>query len=77
MVLSKSRDFGFAQIPVIRLHANEFFLVNGAVFCRLQLALDLSQQFSHLTLPQRVPKVTYNFDKRRVSGCMLAVETSL
>jgi hypothetical protein len=48
----KSRDFWFALIPVVRPHTNEFFLVNSAVFCRLGLALNLSQQFSHPTLPQ-------------------------
>ena len=45
MILSKSCDFWFALIPVGGPNAAEFFLVNSAVFCRLQLALNLSQQF--------------------------------
>ena len=42
MVLSKSSDFWFALIYV-GPDAVEFFLVNSAVFCRLQLALNLPQ----------------------------------
>ncbi|MFL6598206.1 MAG: hypothetical protein ACJ8KF_09635 [Chthoniobacterales bacterium] len=58
MLLSKPRDFWFTVIPVVGPDAAEFFLVNGAVFCRLQLALNLSQKSSHLTPPQSIPKVT-------------------
>ena len=57
MVLRKARDFWFALISV-GPDAAEFFLVNSAVFCRLQLALDLSQQYSHPAPFQSVPKVT-------------------
>jgi hypothetical protein len=46
MVFRKSCDFWFALISV-GPDAAEFFLVNSAVFCRPQLALNLSQQFSH------------------------------
>ena len=46
MVLRKSRDFWFALISV-GPDAGEFFLVNSPVFCCFQLALNLSQQFSH------------------------------
>ena len=55
MVLRKSHDVLFALISV-GPDAAEFFLINSAVFCRLQLVLDLSQQFSHPPL-QLVPKV--------------------
>jgi hypothetical protein len=41
MVLSKSRDFWFTVIPVVRPDAVEFFFVNGAVFRRLQFAFNL------------------------------------
>ena len=47
MLLSKPRDFWFTVIPVVVPDAAEFFLVNGEVFCRLQLLLDLSYQFAH------------------------------
>ncbi len=47
MLLSKLRDLYFALIPAVRPDATEFFLVNGAVFCRLQLALNLLHQFPH------------------------------
>ena len=57
MVLRKSRDFWFALISV-GPDAAELFRVNGAVFCRLQLALNLSQQCSYLAPPQSVPKGT-------------------
>jgi hypothetical protein len=41
MVLPKSRDFWFALI-FVGPDAAEFLLVNGAVFGRLQLTLNLS-----------------------------------
>src|SRR5262245_3685827 len=75
VVLSKLRDLWLARIPVVRPDATEFFLVNGAVFCRLQLALNLPQQFSHPVPPQSLPKVTINSEKRRVPGCILRSET--
>ena len=65
MVLRKSRDFWFALISV-GPDATEFFLVNSAVFCRLQFALNLTQHFSHPAPPQSVPKVTLLF--RKASG---------
>ena len=74
MILSKSRDFWFTLIAVVGPDAAEFFLVNGAVFCRLQLALNLSQKSSHPTPPQSIPKVTYNPEKGLVTGCMLPPE---
>jgi carbonic anhydrase len=75
IVLSKSCNFWFAPISVLRPDATEFFVVNGAVFCLLQLSRNLSQQFSHLALPQSVPSVTYNSEKHQVTGCMLEIET--
>ena len=75
MVLRKSRDFWFALISV-GPDAREFFLANSAVFCRLQLAPNLSQQFSHPAPPQSLPEITYNSEKHRVTGCMLPHENS-
>ena len=43
MVLRKSRDVLFALISV-GPDAAEFFLVNSAVFCRLQLAPELASR---------------------------------
>jgi hypothetical protein len=39
--LSKSRDFWFTLIAVVGPDAAEFFFVDSAVFCGLQLALNL------------------------------------
>src|SRR5262249_60931211 len=57
MLLSKSRKFLFSPIPVVWPDAAEFFLVNSAVFCCLQLAFNLLQDFSHPLPPQPVPSV--------------------
>src|SRR5262249_59696402 len=57
--LSKSRDFWFALISVVRPDAIEFLFLNSAVLCGLQFAVNLSQQFSHLVPPQRIPKDMY------------------
>ena len=65
MILRKSRYLWFALISV-GPDAGEFFLVNGAVFCRLQLPLNLSQQCSHPAPPQSVPMITLLF--RKASG---------
>src|SRR5262245_65845972 len=56
MLLGKSRDFWFALIPVVGPDAAEVFLVNCAVFCRLQLSFNLSQQLSH-----RVPLQSFRW----------------
>src|SRR5512133_2294347 len=69
MVFRKSRDFWFALISV-GPDVAELFRVNSAVFCRLQLALNLSQQCSHPAPPQSIQKVRYNSEKRRVTGCI-------
>jgi hypothetical protein len=53
MILSKSRDFWFALLPVVGPDAAEFFHVNSAVFCRLQLAFNLPQQFSQPVDPSK------------------------
>ena len=47
----KLRELCFALIPAVRPDATEFFLVNGAVFCCLQLALNLLHQFLHSVRP--------------------------
>src|SRR5215471_15545851 len=57
MLLSKSREFRFSPIPVVWPDAAEFFLINSAVFCCLQLALNLLHEFSHLLSLQLVPSV--------------------
>ena len=62
MVLRKSRDFWFALISV-GPDAAEFFLVNSAVFCRLQLALNLSQQFRIPHLHNQFQRLRYNSEK--------------
>ena len=46
MILTKSRDFWFALLPVVGPDAAEFFHVNSAVFCRLQLALICRNNFA-------------------------------
>ena len=73
MLLSKTREFWFALIPVVGPDAIEFLFVNSAVLCCLQFASDLSQKSSHPTSPQSL-KVAYNFEKRRKSGCMLVLK---
>ena len=76
MILSKSRDFWFALIPVVGPDAAEFFHINGAVFCRLQLPLNLSQQFSHPRTSPISSKGYLYSEKCRGTGCMLVPETS-
>jgi hypothetical protein len=44
------------------------------VFCRLQLALNLSQQFSHPVLSQSAPKLV--IIPRRVTGCRFTTRSS-
>ena len=73
MILSKSRDLWFALLPVVGPDAAEFFHVNSAVFCRLQLAFNLSQQFSQPVDPQTLIARSPNRSRselRGIVGCM-------
>ena len=47
MVFSEPHDSWFAPFPIVWPDAIQFFLIDRAVFCRLQLLLDLSYQFAH------------------------------
>jgi hypothetical protein len=73
MILTKSRDFWFALLPVVGPDAAEFFHVNSAVFCRLQLAFNLPQQFSQPVDPQTLIARSPNRSRselRGIVGCM-------
>jgi hypothetical protein len=73
MILSKSRDFWFALLPVVGPDAAEFYHVNSAVFCRLQLAFNLPQQFSQPVDPQTLiarSPIRSRSELRGIVGCM-------
>jgi hypothetical protein len=71
MVLRKSSDFWLALI-FVGPDTVEFLFVDSAVICRLKLALNLSQQSSHIPPPQTVP---LSLILRKVGGNWLYVRT--